>query len=88
MGPRRGVRVPAPAEKQGLRADRDDSVHAVGVVRPAGGDEGVPRVSRPSDLLRRGWGTQLGRLAAVPGYPERGIVTWTGVASSVATAAH
>src|SRR5450755_2677257 len=39
--PRRGVRVPAPEEKQGVRADRDDDVRADGVARPAGGDEQV-----------------------------------------------
>jgi hypothetical protein len=36
--PRRGVRVPAPEEKQGVRADRDDDVRADGVARPAGGE--------------------------------------------------
>src|SRR5450755_4899503 len=43
--PRRGVRVLAPEEKQGVRADRDDDVRADGVARLAGGDK---RVSSPA----------------------------------------
>ena len=36
---RRRVRVPAPEEKQGVRADRDDDVRADGVARPADREE-------------------------------------------------
>jgi hypothetical protein len=35
---RRQVRVLAPEETQGVRADRDDDVRAYGVARPAGGE--------------------------------------------------
>jgi hypothetical protein len=37
-GPRRRVRVSAPEQEQGVRADRDDDIRADGVARPAGGE--------------------------------------------------
>ena len=40
-GPPRRVLVPAPAQEQGLRAEREDGVQAAGVVRVAGGESRV-----------------------------------------------
>jgi hypothetical protein len=40
----RRVRVPAPEEKQGVRASLDDDVRGDGLARPAGGEERVAAV--------------------------------------------
>ena len=54
-GPRTGLRrqvpVPAPEQKQGVRAGRDDDVPSDGVARRAGGDEQGPRSPSASALL-------------------------------------
>jgi hypothetical protein len=51
-GPRRRVRVPAPEEKQGVRAHRDDGGRAAVVARPGGGEthgsSGPPSGARAS----------------------------------------
>ena len=43
-GLRRRVRVPAPEEKQGVRASLDDDVRGDGLARPASGEERVAAV--------------------------------------------
>ena len=77
-GLRRRVRVPAPEEKQGVRADRDDDVRAEGVARPGGGatsrslDHGGPTLAL---VLGRVWAVTAPVWMPVSesGRPTRGL---------------
>jgi len=86
-GPRRRVYVPAPEEKQGQRAKRDDSVHAAGVIRLAGGDEQGVRASGARaphscsrGCARRGlWPAPVSVMRVLVPRREHGWCVWVGV---------
>jgi len=65
--------VPAPAEKQGIRANRDDGVQAAGVVRPRrwrNGGAGRPSAPSAASVAARGSLGSAGRGRAVRTDPE------------------
>ena len=66
--------VPVPDEKQGRRTDHDDGAHAVGVVRPAGGELGGARrfVGRDSLTAATRGITSPGAVAACVRLEPRG----------------